>query len=381
MKVLHVLNELKPSGAETMLRCAAPHWHEHGIECELLATGASEGEYADVLRDSGYPVHHLPRKRGFSYFAAYRAFLRRGGYQVVHQHAESASYWMGLAAFSAGAGLVRTVHNNFAFDGNLRWRRALQRRHLQRLGVTHVAIAPGVQRNELERFGVHSHLILNWVDVVRFTPVSPAERAQARARWAFRDDDLVLVTLGNCSRVKNHGVLIDALARTADLAHLKYLHVGLEDDARSERAQAERLGVADRIRFCGWMPEAREALAAADLYVMPSLYEGFSIAALEALGVGLPALLARVNGLRDLGLLFPGLIFAEPECDALASTLRGFAALDPAHRHGLSADYSERVQTRFSPARGVREYVAVYEAALQSRASRVRTVNPTGSPN
>jgi len=128
--------------------------------------------------------------------------------------------------------------------------------------------------------------------------------------------------------------------------------------------------VADRIHFCGWMPEVREALAAADIYVMPSLYEGLGIAALEALGVGLPALLARVNGLRDLGPLFPGLIFAEPECDALASALRGFSALDPAQRHGLSADYSERVQTGFRPARGVREYVAVYEAALQSRASR-----------
>lgn len=370
MKVLHVLNELKPSGAETMLRSAAPHWLEHGIECELLATGATEGEFANALRDSGYRVHHLPRKHGPAYFMAYRAFLRRGGYQVVHQHAESASYWMGLVAISVGAGLVRTVHSNFSFDGNLRWRRAMQRRHLQRLGAQHVAIAPGVQRNERERFDVSSHLVFNWVDVARFKPISPAERAQARARWAFQDEDLVLLTLGNCSRVKNHGVLIDALARTADIAHLKYLHVGLEGDAQSERAQAQKLGVAERIHFCGWMPEAREALAAADLYVMPSLYEGFSIAALEALGVGLPALLARVNGLRDLAPLFPGLIFAEPECDAIATALRGFAARDPAQRHALSADYPERVQSLFSPARGVREYAALYKAALQARTSR-----------
>jgi glycosyltransferase involved in cell wall biosynthesis len=360
MKVLHVLNELKPSGAETMLRSAAPYWRDHGVTCEILATGAAEGEFAEALRAAGYPVHHLPRRRTPAYFMDFRRFVRDGGYSLVHQHAEGASYWFGLAAMGAGAKLVRTVHNNFAFEGNLRWRRALQRRHLQSLGARFVAIAPGVQNNERTRFGTRSHLVWNWIDTDRFQPISAEERATARSRWRFTDQNLVLVSLGNCSEVKNHSAIIEALALTSDLNKVRYLHVGLEDKACSERQLSAQLGVAERVVFCGWMPNAREALAAADLYVMPSTYEGLGLAALEALGVGLPALLSYVNGLRDLDPLFPDLIYAAPTSQAIAQALRTFSELSPRARVRIALPYPKLVQEKFSVARGVREYCDIY---------------------
>lgn len=363
MKVLHVLNELKPSGAETMLRTAAPYWREHGVECEILATGLSEGEFAATLRGVGYPVHHLPRRRNPAYFMDFRRFVSEGGYTLVHQHAEGSSYWFGLAALSTGAGLVRTVHSNFAFEGNLRWRRAFQRRHLKSSGARFVSIATGVKKNELDRFGIETDLVWNWIDTERFQPIRTEERALARARWEFTEQDLVLVSLGNCAAVKNHTAIIEALACISDLPHVRYLHVGQEDSECSERQLAEKIGVGDRVRFCGWMPNPREALAAADLYVMPSLYEGLGLAALEALGVGLPALLARVNGLRDLCGLFPDLLYAFPEPDALAQELRAFDMLDPQERARMVSKYPQLVQENFGVARGVSEYCDVYRLA------------------
>lgn len=367
MKVLHVLNELKPSGAETMLRSAAPYWREHGVTCEILATGAAEGEFAETLRTAGYLVHHLPRRRSPAYFLDFRRFVRDGGYSVVHQHAEGASYWFGLAALSAKAKLVRTVHNNFAFDGHLRWRRSLQRQHLQALGARFVAIAPGVQNNEQKRYGTTSDLVWNWIDTDHFRPISAEERAAARDRWGYSEKDLVLVTLGNCSVVKNHGAVIEALARTKDLNHLRYLHVGLEDKGCSERHLAGQLGVSQRVVFTGWMPNAREALAAADLYVMPSTYEGLGLAAIEALGVGLPALLSYVNGLRDLEPLFPDLIYAKPEAESIAQALRAFSKLGPKGRVGIATGYPKLVQENFGVARGVREYCEIYQIAHGKR--------------
>ena len=362
MKVLHVLNELKPSGAETMLRSAAPYWREHGMTCEILAIGASEGEFAETLREADYLVHHLPQRRTPAYFVGFRRFIRDGGYTLVHQHAEGSSYWLGLAALSAGARLVRTVHSNFAFEGNLRWRRALQRRHLKARGARFVSIATGVQKNEQDRFGIETDLVWNWVDTDHFQPIRAEERAAERACWGFAEQDVVLVSLGNCSMVKNHSAILEALAHTQDLSHVRYLHVGQEDAECSERQLAEKLGVGARVRFCGWMPNARKALAAADLYVMPSRYEGFSIAALEALGVGLPALLTRTPGLRDLESLFPGLLYAATEPDALAQALRIFCVLSPEERTRIASEYPKLVQEKFSVARGVREYCDIYRS-------------------
>lgn len=361
MKVLHVLNELRPSGAETMLRCAAPHWKSHGVGCDILATGANEGPFADALRDVGYAIRHLPRQSSLGYFRNFRKLVRAHGYDVVHQHAEGASYWFALAAMSAGARVVRTIHSHFSFEGSLRWRRSIQRRHLAFQGVRHVSIAPGVQHNERERFGLRSELVLNWIDTSRFSAVTASERRAARQKWGFEEDSPVLISLGNCSKVKNHGLVLEAMARLHDFPQLRYLHVGLEDADGSERQLANRLGIADRVVFAGWLPNVREALAAADLYVMPSLYEGLGIAALEALGMGLPAVLARADGLSDLGPMFDGLMFAELEPESWAAAIRSFFLLDHDARIRLAADYPAIVSERFGPQRGVREYCSIYQ--------------------
>ena len=60
LRVLHVLSELKPSGAETMLVAAAPLFQAAGIVLEVLSTGATTGLYAKHFEAAGYQLHHLP---------------------------------------------------------------------------------------------------------------------------------------------------------------------------------------------------------------------------------------------------------------------------------------------------------------------------------
>lgn len=367
MKVLHVLHELKPSGAEVMLHNSFALWRAHGVIPEIVTTGSAVGIYAAALGESGYRIHHLPYARNPLYFWGYLRFLRRGGFDVIHQHVEGSGFWFGLAGLLAGCRVIRVSHNNFMFEGGLRRRRGFQRRLLARLGATFVAVAEGVRRNERDRFGVDAKLVLNWADVARFTPPTPQQRADARARWGYAENDLVVVTLGNCSPVKNHGALIEALASDRRLAAVQYLHVGEEDAAASERALALRLGVADRVVFLGWVADALPALHAADVYVMPSQWEGLGNATIEALATGLPAVLADVPGLQDFAPLFPGLMFCAPTAAALAQRLAEFAALTAEQRRALSTGYPKLARQAFSAERGVAEYVALYRSEGRAR--------------
>lgn len=360
MKVLHVLYELRPSGAEVMLKCAAPYWSGHGLSCDILAIGPQIGPFAATLVEAGYGVGHLPNTRNFGFLRRFTAYVRAGGYDIVHQHAEGMSFWYGLAALSAGAKVVRTVHNNFAFTGGLRLRRGLQRRLLAGLGARYVTIGESVCRNERERFGLASKVVVNWADLEGLPPPTPTQRAEARLGWDFGKDDIVLLSLGNCSPIKNHGALIEAIARCTDLPQLRYLHVGLEDETHSERMQVEHLGLNDRVVFAGWLPNPRKALYAADLYMMPSHYEGFSIAAIEALSTGLPTALAEVPGLVDLRGIFPDLFFAPPTAEGMGSAIRRAVALDADSRRKLANAYRQIALDRFTAERGVGEYAAVY---------------------
>src|SRR5262245_22353101 len=208
LRVMHVLNELRPSGAEQMLRLAAPSFHRAGCELHVQATGDVPGAFAGALENAGYRVHHRPWVRSPRFYWRMASEWRALGIDVVHVHCERGSLGYVLAARAVGAtSIVRTVHNHFAFNGALRVRRAFERRRAERLGTHWVSIAPGVHANENERFGVHPTLIANWYDSERYVPPSDEEASAARAGLGIDAGATVLLVVGNCSTIKNHELL------------------------------------------------------------------------------------------------------------------------------------------------------------------------------
>ena len=147
--------------------------------------------------------------------------------------------------------------------------------------------------------------------------------------------------------------------------------MGIGEDTADEERLATRLGVADRIVFAGKLDDAIEALHAADLYAMPSLHEGFSIATIEAFAVGLPVLLTDVPGLREVGQFFAQVTFSATDAEALAARLRELVATPAeALAHG-ARDYPAVARQAFAPERGVAQYVALYgRAGRAGRAGR-----------
>ena len=355
MKVLHVLGELKPSGAEVMLKCGAKYWSTHNVDSDILSTGTVEGNYADTLRSVGYRVIHVARSRSPLFLVKLIHLYVKGRYDVIHVHADPMSFWVALVALLANKKVVRTFHSQFKFEGFLRWRRKFQRRLLQLLGVEFVAIGDAVRSNEQNRFGLRTSLILNWVDLDVFRPPTHQERLAARAELGLSNDRFVLITVGNCSDIKNHQVLLRALSLVHQPAAITYLHVGMEDEAHSERSYCEQLSLECDVQYFGPSSNVSKQLAAADLFVMPSKYEGLGNAALEALAMGLPAILNDVDGLRELGKYFSSVSFFNGTPDSLAREIQESMALNRSE-----AICGEAVRHTFSAACGIGNYVGLY---------------------
>jgi glycosyltransferase involved in cell wall biosynthesis len=365
VRVLHVLNELRASGAEVMLHSAAAEWKKYGVEAHVLAVGPAIGAFADKLRLAGYGVAHEVDDPLWRLPARFRHRVGTGGYDVVHLHAERGSFWLGLAALSAGAAVVRTVHTAFGFHGLLRAQRAVQRAALRAAGVVHVCVGPSVADNERGTFGNPAEVVENWYDEM-FVPPTLHQRALARAVLGLADGDLVAVSVGNCAPVKRHEAVLEAMAHPQCPPSLVYLHVGEEPAARTERRLSEQLGVADRVRFLG-QTHPLAALQAADVFVMPSVHEGLSIAALEALATGLPAVLADTPGLRDLAEDNSAVMLTDVTPEHFAKAI-GRAARSSAERHrdGFPRD-ADVVRNRFGMGRGVAQYVEIYQRTRGSQ--------------
>ena len=365
LRVLHVLNELLPSGAEQMLRLAAPQFRAAGCDLHILTTGLQPGSFAAPLQAAGYRIHHRPWSRWPAFYVALARDWRGLAFDVVHVHAERGNFGYLLAAHAAGASsVVRTVHNHFAFDGVLRLRRAIERRIAARLGTHWVSIAPGVDDNERDRYGMRPTLIANWYDSTRYATPSAAQVAAARQALQIDARTTVLLVVGNCSPIKNHDLLLHALARCKSQDWL-LLHAGREHPDHPERELAQALGIADRVRFLGAVSDMLPMLRASDCFVMPSLREGSSIALLEALGVGMPVLLAQSPGLVDLRRWFDDLVFARPDVDDFAAALACLLDRSRERDAERALRTSAIARRQFGIERGVRAYLELYRTDLR----------------
>ena len=144
------------------------------------------------------------------------------------------------------------------------------------------------------------HVIYNGVDLDHFHPRYRASlRTHERSRLAFRGEDVVFAFVGSGFERKGLGCAIDALARAND-ARMRLVVAGQDRDAARFAAHARTLGVADRVTLLGGVDDVRPLYAAADCFILPTLYDPFPNAALEALAMGVPVILSRRNGAAEL---------------------------------------------------------------------------------
>jgi UDP-glucose:(heptosyl)LPS alpha-1,3-glucosyltransferase len=156
--------------------------------------------------------------------------------------------------------------------------------------------------DELERHyaGVPVTVTPNGVDRDRFQP-DPEARRTVRGSLGFGEDDVVALFVGGDWDTKGLGLAIEAVAAAARRlpSPVRLVVVGRGDEERFQRL-ADGVGLGERLTFMGMRRDAERFYAAADVFVLPSWYETFSLAAHEAAASGLAIVAPRVNGIEEL---------------------------------------------------------------------------------
>jgi glycosyltransferase involved in cell wall biosynthesis len=363
MIVLHVLDELRPSGAEAMLLSAAPLWSER-TEQHILTTGNSEGSFAPALRDAGYIIHHLPFDRSMRFFREFARVVEDSGCDVLHLHTERASQWYALAArlfCRRSLRVVRTVHHLFRFEGSLRFRRMFGRQFMKRvLWVSFLSNSPSGQRNERKRFRMFNELVPNWYDSDYFVPADDAERRQARRSLGFDNETTVFVSLGGNWSYKNYDMIVESLARIPAGHRLCYIQIGVQGEGDPLETLAKSLEVSDRLRCVGVVMNVRSYLYAADAYLMPSSEEGFGVAAVEAMASGLPAILSDVEALSDFRENLDGICYIDPTPSAIAEAMTSFCTMPTESLQQLGRTLARDVEKHYGLAVGPVAYLKAW---------------------
>lgn len=317
------------------------------------------GELADQARELGASVTVLGRRPGldFSLVPRIRRLLREGGARVLHAHNQAPAFYGGLAARWAGLPLVQTRHGaSFNLDRSRRWVNAVAA-HLSRVTVCVGADSLAVARRYDHLPESRLRLIYNGIDTRVYAP-DPAARAAARAALGLAEGERVAISVGRLSPEKDYATLLKALAAMPPFWRL----VLVGDGPEMERLAGLRdeLGLGRRALLLGQRRDIPALLNAADVFALSSLSEGVSLALLEAMAVGLPAVATEVGGNPEVvlpgvtGLLTPP---AMPHELALALLE---ALDDPARAAVWGRAGRERVLERFSLEGMAQAYADLY---------------------
>jgi len=178
----------------------------------------------------------------------------------------------------------------------------LEKEHFGKRGYRKIiATTPQVKSDLMRLYGVPDQdvvIIPNGFSPTEFSPeLRAARRQESRASLGLENRDIALLFVANELERKGYYTILSAMQILHD-HRLRLLVVGRTDQQTVQRA-ASRFGLSNQVRYCGSTSDIAGYHAASDLFVLPTQYEAFCLAILEALGSGLPVITSSVPGAGD----------------------------------------------------------------------------------
>ena len=380
------------SSAGPVIVQVLPEMHRGGVErgtIEMAEAIIAAGGRAVVISNGGGMVRHLlrcgathhelpvhaknPLKWGAIRRKVQRILIAEGA-DIVHVRSRVPA-WIALPAAKAlGLISVSTIHGRFQATS------ALKRHYNGKLLKSDhvIAISKYVKSLITKQYhGVEENLtvIPRGVDVDVFDPnqVSQSRVVRFVDGNALPDDVPVVMLPARPSLWKGHGILLEALAKIADLPFVCVL-LGAADGTHKFVDQLTKKGVAlgleGRFRLIKGVDDMPAALMVADVVAMPSITpEPFGRVALEAQAMGRPVIAFNHGGAAES--IQNGVTgwLAEPgDADSLAAALRTALSLDAVERATMANTARTHIEKRFSTARMCKDTIAVYKRLLAKAA-------------
>lgn len=259
--------------------------------------------------------------------------------------------------------------------GMSRWRDGLHTFLVNR-GVIQTLVASSARtRNNAVEVGVNPERIVTIYNAIMPFDVTHIDRNLIRQKLGLQKDEVFFLAVGRLVYEKGHEFLIEAMSMVAkeDTSAVAGI-CGAGQLHNQLQAQIETLNLQDKVRLLGQWDSIHDILAAADVFVLPSRWEGLPMALLEGMMAGLPVIATRVEGVDEVvqpgehGLLVPLESPAEL-AQAILQLLRS-----PADRKRMGKAARERVLSSYTTDRMCEAYLQVIERGLgEGKAGSIRS--------
>jgi glycosyltransferase involved in cell wall biosynthesis len=367
IRVLWLIKGLGPGGAEQLLVSHARVSDRSRFRYEAAYVIPWKDQLVPRLAELGVAAICVGRGRrgGVLWPLRVATLVRSAEYDVVHAHSPLLAAAARLSARTLSRArrpaIVSTEHNVWQrYAGPTRWLNAVT----CGLDDHRWAVSGRVADSTRGKAAARTSVLVHGVVQDDLVP-DVGGRHEVRAQLGLAADAIVVITVANLREQKDYPNLMAAARIVLDeLDDVVFVAVGQGPDEDKVRALHDDLDLGDRFRILGYRSDVPSLLTAADLFVLASKYEGYPIAVMEALSMGLPVVSTDVGGVPDTveegeqGLLVPP---GDPV--GLAAAIVRLVG-DPALRSRMS-EAAQVIGRRFDIRVAVSEQEATYEELVQ----------------
>jgi len=366
-----VISEVR-AGVEEHILDLMLHLDRRRFEISLICPPKLAAAFQDDFKAFPFHVHGI-KVRGWrdlkSLFGLYHLF-RQEKFDIIHSHMFRSSFICTPVAKLAGIPVViETDHGREA------WRKGIIKgsyfidRIIARLTNKIIAVSEACGKYLLDEKGLSAEKVIviqNGRDLSIYSPDIPVEISPLKKELGIQDGCTIFGVVGRLEVQKGHIYLLEAIPKIMKTSKkFKILIVG-DGSLREElESKAKELGIKDHLIFTGFRSDIPKLLRVIDIFVLPSLFEGLPLVAIEASATGKPVIATAVDGTPEViidgktGILVPP---RDPE--SLSKAMLSFL-YNPSQCMFLGQNGRDYVNQKYSIQRQIRETEQVYYSCLE----------------
>jgi len=331
--ILLIGTQMAIGGAQRGLFDQARWFKSHGCKVVVAFFYDKEGFHEKWSQVVDFPVYNLQAyERGAGYVRQGLLLLRglwrlwelliRERFDVVETFTHDSNV-LGLPLAWLARAPVRIATHRGRIEAFPRWRQILHS-VLINIGIAHTLIAVSEQtRQQAIEEGIWESRITVIPNAVKPLDISAVNRAAIRKDLGLNDDDIFLLSIGRLTYQKGHEFLVQAMSKV--IKRFPNAKAGICGDGPLRpqlEAQIAEAGLSSHVRLLGAWEDISPLLASAEIFILPSRWEGLSRALMEAMAAGLPVIASEVDGIKDLitdGV--NGLLVLSEDAEALGNSI------------------------------------------------------------
>lgn len=368
IRVLETIRQGQIGGGETHLLDLVENLDKTIFDPVVLSF--TDGPMVERLKGMGIPTHIIHTEKPFdlSKWGQVKKLMQAEKIELVHAHGTRAHSNVSWAARKLGLPVVYTVHG-WSFHDNqsfpLKKLRVLGEKYLTGKAAINISVSQSVHETGQKYFsGYRSVIIPNGINQQKFDPTRQLK--DIRSELGIPQDALLVLFLARFTEQKQPLTMIRSFCKAAaQNGQLRLLMVGDGELKREADTLVAQSGMSERIVMQSFRQDVPDILAAADVYVLPSLWEGLPLGLLEAMAMGKAVIASRADGTKEVithesnGLLAN---VENLEQQVTAAILR--LAEDKALRTRLGEQARATITSTYSAAKMTRQVEDIYKKLI-----------------